>query len=194
MAGCGFESRHSLLSFAILTRLALSESGCISGKFVGNLSPTLLGKDCPLHVSNRPDAALFSIARRAPGRRLDSKQFFKVNSGYRFRLERGAEWSANGTRRKAGSCGGDWLSSRAGISALRVGELGNIRCRRFLKGTSWIGVGAGCDPQSGNQRWEDRAISSESLRGKQTIDARGLVVSPGFIDLHEHGQEPKPSV
>jgi len=35
------------------------------------------------------------------------------------------------------------------------------------------------------------AISNEPLAGKQTIDAKGLVVAPGFIDLHEHGQEPR---
>ncbi len=34
-------------------------------------------------------------------------------------------------------------------------------------------------------------ISAELLQGKQTIDAKGLVVAPGFIDLHEHGQEPR---
>jgi len=33
------------------------------------------------------------------------------------------------------------------------------------------------------------AISSSPLNAKSTIDAKGLVVAPGFIDLHEHGQE-----
>src|SRR5258707_15449124 len=32
-------------------------------------------------------------------------------------------------------------------------------------------------------------ISTAPLEGKQTIDARSLVVSPGFIDLHQHGQD-----
>jgi N-acyl-D-aspartate/D-glutamate deacylase len=32
------------------------------------------------------------------------------------------------------------------------------------------------------------AISATPLQGKQTLDAKGLVVAPGFIDLHSHGQ------
>lgn len=33
------------------------------------------------------------------------------------------------------------------------------------------------------------AVSVAPLRGRAAIDARGLVVAPGFIDLHAHGQD-----
>jgi len=32
-------------------------------------------------------------------------------------------------------------------------------------------------------------ISAEPLSGKRELNARGLVVAPGFIDLHQHGQD-----
>ena len=35
------------------------------------------------------------------------------------------------------------------------------------------------------------ALSEEPLRGRRVIDVRGLVVAPGFIDLHSHGQDLK---
>jgi len=34
-------------------------------------------------------------------------------------------------------------------------------------------------------------ITTQAIRGRDTVDARGLVVAPGFIDLHAHGQTPE---
>lgn len=31
-------------------------------------------------------------------------------------------------------------------------------------------------------------ITASPIRGRDTVDARGLVVAPGFVDLHAHGQ------
>ncbi len=35
------------------------------------------------------------------------------------------------------------------------------------------------------------AISGSQLRGKVEVDARNLVIAPGFIDLHQHSQTPE---
>jgi N-acyl-D-aspartate/D-glutamate deacylase len=48
-----------------------------------------------------------------------------------------------------------------------------------LDGARWVGITSGAI----------RAVSASPLRGRETIDAKGLVVAPGFIDLHEHGQD-----
>jgi len=33
------------------------------------------------------------------------------------------------------------------------------------------------------------AVTTDPITGRETFDARGLVVAPGFIDLHSHGQD-----
>jgi N-acyl-D-glutamate deacylase len=47
-----------------------------------------------------------------------------------------------------------------------------------LDAKRWLGISAG----------KITKISESSIKGKKIIDATGLVVSPGFIDLHAHGQ------
>ena len=50
-----------------------------------------------------------------------------------------------------------------------------------LNGVRQIGIRAG----------KIAAVSSGALDGRTVIDATGLVVAPGFIDLHSHGQTPE---
>ena len=60
-----------------------------------------------------------------------------------------------------------------------------------------IANGRVMDPESGLDEVRNvgirsghiEAVGAEALKGTRVIDAKGLVVSPGFIDLHEHGQQ-----
>ncbi len=60
-----------------------------------------------------------------------------------------------------------------------------------------IAGGRVMDPETGLDAVRDigvtggkiRAVSQRPLVGAAIIDARGLVVAPGFIDLHAHGQD-----
>ncbi|HEY7924343.1 MAG TPA: D-glutamate deacylase, partial [Vicinamibacteria bacterium] len=55
------------------------------------------------------------------------------------------------------------------------------------------------DPESGMDAVRDVGItggrivriSERELGGRRVLDAKGLVVAPGFIDLHQHGQNPE---
>ncbi len=62
-----------------------------------------------------------------------------------------------------------------------------------------ISGGRVMDPESGLDAVRDvgirdgrvAALSAKRLAGAETLDATGLVVAPGFIDLHAHGQDPR---
>lgn len=94
------------------------------------------------------------------------------------------------------SAGKSWLL--AGGLALVFGLCGARSA--LAQDTSYdvvIANGRVMDPESGLDGVRNvgisggkiRAISGGALKGKQTIDAKGLIVSAGFIDLHQHGQD-----
>jgi N-acyl-D-aspartate/D-glutamate deacylase len=100
-----------------------------------------------------------------------------------------------------------WRKSQGEKAALRALTALTLLCsgtgvRQVVRGEGEaydvvIANGRVMDPESGLDAVRSvgisggkiRAISSSALKGKQTIDAKGLVVAPGFIDLHQHGQD-----
>src|SRR4026209_3028433 len=70
-------------------------------------------------------------------------------------------------------------------------------CSRGTKYDLVIANGRVMDPESGLDSIRNigvrgdsvEAISSSPFEGTRIIDATNLVVAPGFIDLHEHGQD-----
>jgi N-acyl-D-aspartate/D-glutamate deacylase len=88
------------------------------------------------------------------------------------------------------------------LAAFVIGILNSRELRRASADESYDTVitnGRVMDPESGLDAVRNvglragkiAVISQASLKGKSTIDAKDLVIAPGFIDLHEHGQEPR---
>jgi N-acyl-D-aspartate/D-glutamate deacylase len=72
-----------------------------------------------------------------------------------------------------------------------------VACGRAPTYDLVIANGRVVDPESGLDAVRNvgiragrvEAISATALSGTRVIDASGLVVAPGFVDLHEHGQQ-----
>ncbi len=74
-----------------------------------------------------------------------------------------------------------------------------ILCVLLLQGQYDVVIKGGrvMDPETGTDAIRNvgisggriSRISKDALRGKKVVDAQGLVVAPGFIDLHSHGQD-----
>ena len=95
-----------------------------------------------------------------------------------------------------------WKLALGAAVAILLGIGARVQRPAFAQDKTYdvvIANGRVMDPESGLDAVRNvgisagkiRAVSNSALKGKQTIDAKGLVVAPGFIDLHEHGQEPK---
>jgi dihydroorotase len=90
------------------------------------------------------------------------------------------------------------------FAAALVALVGVVPARPALAVTydTVITNGRVMDPESGLDGVRDvgisngriGAISKSRLIGRRTIDAHGLVVAPGFIDLHSHAQDPASNV
>ncbi|MBI2825155.1 MAG: amidohydrolase family protein [Planctomycetia bacterium] len=78
-----------------------------------------------------------------------------------------------------------------GAPILRAAEASRARFDTVIEGGRVIDPASGLDAvrNVGIADGSIKAITAEKLDGAARIDARGLVVAPGFIDLHSHGQD-----
>ncbi len=94
---------------------------------------------------------------------------------------------------------GGGLSSIAGMLGLLIVLQGGTHSAQNTTDTVYDRVilgGRVMDPESSLDEVRNvgladgriAVVTPEEIRGRDTIDARGLVVAPGFIDLHAHGQ------
>ena len=85
-----------------------------------------------------------------------------------------------------------WVALLLGVSAFAQAAPAGERYDLVIHG------GRVLDPESGLDGVRDvgirdgriAAVAEERLRGTTELDARGLVVAPGFIDLHNHAYSP----
>src|SRR6267143_1188006 len=90
-----------------------------------------------------------------------------------------------------------WAKAVVLLAAIVVMTAGSGASNRTEPYDVVIANGRVMDPESGLDAIRNvgirggsiAAVSREPLAGEQTIDAKGLVVAPGFIDLHQHGQD-----
>jgi N-acyl-D-aspartate/D-glutamate deacylase len=83
----------------------------------------------------------------------------------------------------------------AAVVALALGATIPARAQSFdlvLAGGRVIDPASGLDGvrHVGVRDGQVAAVSETALEGREVLDATGLVVAPGFIDLHAHGQDP----
>ena len=79
------------------------------------------------------------------------------------------------------------------VSTLSAQQTTNTVFDRVITGGRVMDPASGLDAvrDIGLQGGRIAAITTDAIRGRDTVDARGLVVAPGFIDLHAHGQTPE---
>lgn len=90
------------------------------------------------------------------------------------------------------------LAGLVGVIALLCGADGVLAAAPVERFDLVIANGRVMDPESGLdavrhlgiQGGVIRAVTVEPLQGERVVDAAGLVVAPGFIDLHWHGTRP----
>jgi len=129
-----------------------------------------------------------AVPRGAHTRRLRSPPFASERQSERF-AEAGAG-NVNALRRA-------WAAMRYSLSMKLLLLLGVAVSLHAQTYDLVIRGGRVLDPESALDAVRDvgvnggriAAVSAAPLRGRQVVEAKGLVVAPGFIDLHAHGQD-----